>query len=80
MPKARKEHNCTLCHDAIEKCEKYVYHTITIWDHIENESFGVYKAHIKCDDVWNSGVGRDVDWCFPEDKYEWSEIQAGAAP
>ena len=71
MPIARKNHICTLCHSEIAKGEMYVYQTITIWDHPDNETFGTYKAHTKCDQLWIGGIGRDMDWHFPTDKYEW---------
>ena len=73
MPKARKEHMCTLCHRTIAKGEQYIYQTITIWDHPDNDVFGVYKAHEACDKIWLDGVGYDMDWVFPVDKYEWLE-------
>ena len=73
MTKARKKHTCTLCHEHIEKGEDYVYATITIWDHPDNETFGTYKAHKDCDEIWNNGLGRERDWIFPDDKYEWAE-------
>jgi hypothetical protein len=73
MPKARKKHMCTLCHESILKGENYIYNKITIWDHSENDTFGTYKAHNKCDDLWINGIGKDMDWMFPTDKYEWNE-------
>ena len=45
MPKAQKDHDCTLCHTFIRKGTKYIYETIKPWDHEDNEAFGTYKAH-----------------------------------
>ena len=75
MPKARKDHTCTLCHQRINKGDQYIYKTITIWDHPDNDTFGVYKAHVSCDDIWLCWMGDEMDWNFPESNYDWMEIQ-----
>ena len=50
-----------------------MYKKITPWEHIENESFDVYKAHIECDEIWKN-VGADCDWLLPNDRYDWDEM------
>ena len=75
MTKARKNHQCTLCHETIEKGEHYIYQTITPWCHPDNDTFGAYKAHTKCEKLWLDGIGRTMGWTFPSDKYEWVELQ-----
>lgn len=74
MTKARKDHVCSLCHTTIKKGEDYVYCTITIWDHPDNDTFGTYKAHNQCDAVWNDGLGKYCDWRFPLSNREWGEL------
>ncbi len=71
--KARKEHTCSLCFTEIPKGEHYIYQTVTPWEHIENEVFGVYKAHIECDEAWEN-VGSDCYWILPENKFDWADI------
>lgn len=71
--RARKSHVCTLCHGEIEAKTDYVYETIRIWDHPENDCFGVYKAHIDCDETWRR-IGSMVDWIFPYDASDWQEL------
>ena len=73
MTKARKQHECTLCHRTILAGENYIRETITPWSHPDNESFGTYKAHGLCDAEWMGGLGESLDWIFPADKYEWRE-------
>ncbi len=74
MPKSRKEHICTLCHKTIPKGARYIYATITPWDHPDNDTFGTYKAHGHCDELWLSGIGKKMDWLFPASGFEWLEI------
>ena len=77
MPVARKDHECSLCHGCIPSGERYIYKTITPWCHPDNESFGVYKAHTTCEKLWVDGIGKALDWIFPEDAYEWDEARHG---
>ena len=73
MPRAQKDHICTLCLAPIYTGEWYIYTTITPWDHANNETFSTFKAHKKCNALWVNGIGESVDWVFPADKYEWLE-------
>jgi hypothetical protein len=79
MPVSRKTHVCTLCHEVIPKDRFYIYHKVTPWDHPDNETFGVYKAHKKCNELWVNGVGEMVDYSFPSDGNEWEELLEEAA-
>jgi hypothetical protein len=74
MTRAIKDHTCTLCHTPIEEGTEYIYKTITPWHHIDNETFGVYKAHEHCDMQWKNGAGLYADWVFPTDGVDWAEI------
>lgn len=73
MTKAIKDHWCTLCHRVICTGTNYINETIKPWDHIENECFGVYKAHLECHNIWGK-VGDDQDWIFPGNNTEWTEL------
>ena len=73
MPIARKKHICTLCHRPILKGTRYIYETIKPWSHPDNESYSVYKAHLRCHKLWLD-VGDGVDWIFPADNYEWDQL------
>lgn len=77
MPKARKDHECTLCHGCIPKGEDYFYATITPWCHPDNDTFGVFKAHLSCRTRWDGGIGKTLDWVFPVDAFEWDEAMHG---
>ena len=74
MPKAQKQHYCDLCYEPIIIGEQYIYRTITPWDHPDNETFGTFKAHDSCENLWSNGIGRELDWTFPTDRYEWREL------
>lgn len=38
---------------------------ITPWEYPDGDGFGVYKAHMECNELWQE-VGRDVEWEFPD--------------
>lgn len=71
--KARKEHQCTLCFNQIQKGEKYYFQRLTPWDHELNDGFSNYRAHDVCHTIWLE-IGADCDWAFPPDKWVWGDI------
>jgi hypothetical protein len=74
--KARKDHVCSLCFDAIRAGSEYFYQRVTPWDHSENDSFFNFKAHGGCYAIWDD-IAQDNDGMLPSDKEEWDEMTEG---
>lgn len=58
----------------IQKGEVYEYVRVTPWDHQDNDDFFDYKAHVSCDEIWET-VNHEVDGMLPRDAGEWEEMK-----
>jgi hypothetical protein len=70
MVRARKDYRCSFCDRRIHSGHRYWFERITPWDHYDNESYSVLRAHHRCIRHWNR-VGDVYDWYFPIDPWEW---------
>ena len=70
---ARKRHVCTLCGLPIAPLTRYFYQRITPWDHPENETYFDFKAHPRCESVWQS-VAHESDGILPEPTDFWDDL------
>lgn len=67
---ARVPHVCTHCAGIIEAGIRYAHDRMTPWDHPPSEGFFSYRAHLRCDRLWND-VGCDNGWELFEDPDDW---------
>lgn len=73
--KGRKTHRCTLCDLPILAGELSWSERLTPWDHPDNDSYGQFRAHQLCEEIWRE-MCQEYDGTFP-DPCTWQAEEIG---
>lgn len=68
----RRDYRCALCGETIPKGQPHATETFKPWDHVDNDSFGVFRAHEECYLVLQ-GNWPDLEH-YPQDPGVWKDF------